>query len=103
VTADQKLDGAPSVLYDPVVILGSADGAEKLAELPPARDFVSDAFAHCKFIGHTEAARTLFEAVGLADKVDDGFIALGNGNGSVTRFLQTCAQLRLWQRELVFA
>jgi catalase len=102
VAADEKVDGAPSVLYDAVAVLPGGDGAAKLAELPPARDFVSDAFAHCKFIGHNDAASALFEAVGLAGKADDGFVAL-NGNGSAASFLETCARLRVWERELAFA
>src|SRR4051794_5988736 len=99
VTADQKLDGAPSVLYDAVVILAENDGAQQLAALPPARDFINDAFAHCKFIAHTPGATALFEAVGLAEKVDDGFIAL-NGHGSISELLDTCARLRHWDREV---
>src|SRR5690242_7631119 len=43
VAADEKIDGAPSVLYDAVVVLTDPDGAAALAELPPARDFVNDA------------------------------------------------------------
>jgi catalase len=100
VEADQKLDGAPSVLYDAVAILADADGASRLAELPGARDFVSDAFAHCKFVGYSEAVTALFDAVGLGDKTDGGFIALnGNGNGSAAAFLDACAPLRHWDRE----
>ena len=53
VSADQKLDGAPSVLYDAVVMLASEPGAADLAGIPAARDFVTDAYAHCKFIGYT--------------------------------------------------
>jgi catalase len=99
VAADQKLDGAPSVLYDAVAILANGDGG--LADLPPARDFVSDAFAHCKFIGHTDGATALFEAVGLAEKVDGGFVALTNGD-SAGALLDTCAALRYWDREASF-
>jgi catalase len=101
VAADEKIDGAPSVLYDAVVVLTDSDGAEALAELPPARDFVNDAFAHCKFIGYCEAATALFDAVGLGPKVDDGFVALSNGD-SVTGLLDKCAALRHWDRESAF-
>jgi catalase len=99
IEADQKLDGAPSVLYDAVAILANGDAG--LADLPPARDFVSDAFAHCKFIGHTDGAATLFEAVGLGDKLDGGFVALGNGDSAGALF-DACAALRYWDREASF-
>jgi catalase len=104
VAADQKIDGAPSVLYDAVVILTDADGAERLAAVPAARDFVSDAFAHCKLIGHAEPAAALFDAVGLASQADEGFIALDEGGGDGAKaFLEACARLRVWDRERAFA
>jgi catalase len=90
---------APSVLYDAVAILANGDSG--LADLPPARDFVSDAFAHCKFIGHTDGAAALFEAVGLGDKVDGGFVALSNGDSAGGLF-DACAALRYWDRESSF-
>jgi catalase len=101
VAADEKIDGGPSVLFDAVAVLADNGAAEKLAGLPPARDFVEDAFAHCKFIGYTEGATPLFEAVGLADKMDDGFVAL-NGNGSVEALFDKGAKLRRWEREKQF-
>jgi hypothetical protein len=65
VPADQQIDGAPSVLYDAVAILAAPGAARTLAARPAARDFVTDAVAHCKFIGYTSGAAGLFEAVGL--------------------------------------
>ena len=51
-----------------------------------ARDFVADAFAHCKFIGYVEAARPLFEKAGIADSLDEGVIAIeGPGRGQQVR------------------
>jgi catalase len=102
VTADYKIDGGPSVLFDAVVLLLTADGIATLSEIPQARDFLTDAFAHCKFIGHTAAAMTMFEAVGLAGKADPGFVLLGD-DGSVDALLEQCAQLRYWPREASFA
>ncbi len=101
VAADQKLDGGPSVLYDAVAIITNGAGAAKLAEAPAARDFVNDAFAHCKFVGYTEAATVLFSAVGLDGKLDQGFLRLDGGE--VNGFFRSCAQLRFWQREATFA
>ena len=43
------------------------------------RDFVADAFAHCKFIGHVKAAMPLFEKAGIAEAdFDEGIIALAS-------------------------
>jgi catalase len=101
IPADQKLDGAPSVLYDAVVVLADANGAATLAGLPPARDFVNDAFAHCKYIGYSQEATTLFDGVGLGEQLDDGVIALTD-EASVLDLLDTCASLRHWDREAMF-
>jgi catalase len=56
---DEKPDGAPSVLYDAVAVLPSAKGGEALAKMPAAKDFVSDAFAHYKFIACAAEAQPL--------------------------------------------
>ncbi len=98
VEADQAVDGAPSVLYDAVALLASAEGAQLLAGRATAKDFVSDAFAHCKFIGHVETAGPLLQAAGVADQIDDGFVALDD-DGSADTFVQACADLRFWPRE----
>ena len=41
-----------------------------------AADFVTDAFAHCKFIGYVDDALPLLAAAGIGDRLDDGFVAL---------------------------
>jgi catalase len=102
VEADQKIDGAPSVLYDAVVLLPSAEGAATLARQPAARDFVTDAFAHCQFIGHGPDAAALFESTGLGSLTDDGFIRLVDG-ASTEQFIARCAELRFWDREAALA
>jgi catalase len=96
ISADQKIDGGPSVLYDAVAVVTSSEGVGELANHPAARDFVTDAYAHAKFIGYTDAATPLFTAVGLGDKLDDGFIAIDAGNTG--DFLSRCVPLRYWDR-----
>ena len=98
VSADQKLDGAPSVLYDAVVIAASEQGAADLIGSPAARDFVSDAYAHGKFIGYTAPTMALFSAYGLEDRLDDGFIEFGTNGSAAKDFLARCRQIRFWAR-----
>jgi catalase len=95
IVADEKLDGAPSVLFDAVALLPSQEGAQALATLPAARDFVADAFAHCKFIGCTATAASLLDKAGIAR--DAGVIDLGGDNAAA--FVQSCRALRFWDRE----
>src|SRR5262249_29536436 len=52
--AQRKVNGGPSVLYDAVAILASGDGAAMLIREATVKDFVSDAFAHAKFIAYSE-------------------------------------------------
>jgi catalase len=99
VVADQKIDGAPSVLFDAVVVLASTSGAGALALLPTARDFVADAYAHYKFIGFVAEARELFRTTGLDARIDDGCLELGEAGISASAFFNRCAALRFWQRE----
>jgi catalase len=98
VEADQKIDGGPSVLYDAVVLLTSHDGAELLAADATSRDFVTDAFAHLKFIGYSESAMPLLEKAAIAADLDDGCIAFNDGT-SAQAFVERCRQLRHWPRE----
>ncbi|HEY1823987.1 MAG TPA: catalase [Trebonia sp.] len=104
VQADQQIDGAPSVLYDAIAIVAEAGGARALAARPAARDFVTDAVAHCKFVGYTSGAAVLFEAAGLpADpaSADEGFISLSEYPAAV--FIARCRRLRYWQRQFAAA
>ncbi len=78
--------GAPSVLFDAVALLPSADGAAELAARKSAEDFVADAFGHHKFIGWNAAAAPLFEAAGVEE--DAGVIELKGTAASAKAFLQ---------------
>jgi catalase len=96
----EKVDGAPSVLYDAVAVLTTKEGAGQLARRPAARDFITDAYAHCKFVGYTDDASPLLAATGLASALDEGFIEL---NGNAADFVAQCRQLRHWPRAMATA
>ncbi|MGF7147349.1 catalase [Sphingomonas zeicaulis] len=98
IAANHKIDGGPSILFDAVAVLPSAEGAALLAIDAPSKDFVSDAFAHCKFIGIGAAAAPLFEKAGLADDLDDGCFPLRSAK-DIGVFLEACRTLRHWARE----
>ena len=67
---------------------------------PTARDFVGDAFAHCKCSGYVKTALPLFRKAGVSDSRDGGCIALKGPEGCVL-FIAMCRQLRFWAREAV--
>ncbi|MBB4437424.1 MULTISPECIES: catalase [Rhizobium] len=98
IEAHQMIDGGPSVLYDAVALLASAEGTSDLLKEATARDFVADAFVHCKFIGYVETALPLMQKAGIADSLDEGVMALGAAK-DVTAFIKALGKLRVWGRE----
>jgi catalase len=96
VEADQVINGGPSVLYDAIVLLTTNEGAKKLAEIPEAKDFVSDAYAHMKYIGFSDKAAPLIEATGLNGQLDDGWLDLNKISAS--EFVSKIRNLRYWSR-----
>jgi len=96
--ADEKIDGGPSVLFDAVALLMTDNEADTLASHGPARDFVNDAFAHCKFIGYNKAAKALLKSAGLEEKVDAGCLTLDTTEQAAT-LVKQCQTGRYWQRQ----
>ena len=98
IEADEKIDGAPSVVFDAVALLVSEQGAEILVNESTARDFIADAFAHLKFIAYVDAALPMMARAGIDERdVDGGCIELSTGNRART-FVEACRKLRFWER-----
>jgi len=96
---DEKIDGGPSVLFDAVALVLSADGAEQLSTQPAAHDFVTDAHVHCKFVGLGPNAEVLLLAAGLNDsRRDAGYVDVGSTQKSSAAFVDALAALRYWDR-----
>jgi catalase len=99
IEARHMIDGGPSVLFDAVALILSEEGAERLTGEATARDFVADAFAHCKFIGFTSGAVPLLRKAGVEPEADEGLIGLDNPK-AIAGFIESCRKLRLWSREM---
>jgi catalase len=97
IEAKHMLDGGPSVLFDAVALLLTEEAAQHLTGEAAARDFVADAFAHCKYIAFTSDTAPLFAKAGI--EPDEGMIELG-GPDTINTFVEACRKLRLWAREL---
>ena len=95
VVADHMIAGGPSVIFDAVIVIPGADSVGKLVAMPPALDWVSDAFNHCKVIGMVAAAQPLLDAARVVP--DKGVIDLA-GKG-VAKFIETAKRGRIWTRE----
>ncbi len=98
IEAHHMIDGGPSVLFDAVALLLSDAGVEDLLKEATARDFVADAFQHCKFIGYNDVALPLLEKAGIAEDVDEGVFELSGGT-TLTSFVEELGNLRVWGRE----
>jgi len=94
--ADQALSGAPSVLFDAVAVLPSADGAVMLADEAAAIDWLRDAFGHLKVIGFVDEAAPMFDKARIASDADEGVANLARG---VAAFIKAAKQHRIWVRE----
>jgi catalase len=92
--ADFQLAGGPSVLFDAVALIVSAEGAAQLVAEAAAVAFVHDAFQHLKVIGHSEEAQPLLDKAGV--EPDAGIVALGGKGGG---FVEAAQAGRIWDRE----
>ncbi|TVV71638.1 catalase [Sphingomonas solaris] len=99
VAAKHKIDGGPSVLFDAVAVLPSAEGVLLLAKDAASKDFISDAFGHCKFIGVGENAKPLFDEARIPPELDAGFVPLAKVKDART-LIVACRDLRFWPREM---
>ncbi len=93
IEGDFQLAGGSSVLFDTVFVALSEDGVKTLLKEAAAVAWIHDAFAHCKVIGATEAARPLLEAAGV--KPDEG-VLIGT---DAEEFVTAAANGRIWDRE----
>jgi catalase len=96
--AKHNLEGGPSVLFDAVAILVSAEGAALLSDHPAARQFVADAFTHAKFIGYVAEASPLLEKAGISESLDSACLLLESASDA-EEFVEQCGELRYWERE----
>jgi catalase len=98
IEAHHMIDGGPSVLFDAVALLTSPEAMDDLINEATARDFVADAFQHCKFIGYDHSAVPLLEKAGIANALDEGVVALPGEEG-LSAFVSELGKLRVWGRE----
>ncbi|SMP67213.1 catalase [Neorhodopirellula lusitana] len=97
VTPDHFLAGAPSPLFDAVIIAPAPSAVESLLAEAAAIDWIRTAFAHLKAIGFNEASSPLFEKAAVKLDADEGMIDVTDA--SLTEFVTQAKQHRIWKRE----
>ena len=90
--ADGQLAGTPSVFFDAVATILTAEAAKRLSRDSAALDFVSDAFGHLKAIAADVGSKGLLDASGV--KKDAGIV-----DAADTKAFITAAKTRQWARE----
>lgn len=97
VTPEHFLAGAPSVLFDCIIVAPAKGKADALAQQADAVDWIRNAFAHLKVIGYTEAATELFKKASVALDADDGIVDVSDAK--LDKFVEQAKQYRVWDRE----
>jgi catalase len=90
--ADGQLAGTPSVLFDAVAVILSAEGAKALSMESAAIDFVRDAFGHLKAIAVDQGGQVLLEKANIGH--DAGVVDANNMETFIA-----AAKSRQWDRE----
>jgi catalase len=89
---DGQLAGTPSLVFDAVALVLSAQSGAKLAMEAAAIDFVRDAFGHLKAIAADAGAQAVLDKAGIAR--DAGVVSADDTKGFVK-----AAKTRQWARE----
>ncbi|WP_201537511.1 catalase [Psychrobacter immobilis] len=93
IQADERLAGAPSVIFDAIVSIIMHPPAKKLAKDSAALDWFNDAYAHCKAIAYCPATEEHILSKLPIEK--DSFVTpLDDVDGFIEN-----AKTRLWERE----
>ncbi len=90
--ADGQLAGTPSVLFDAVAIILSAEGAKELSMESAAIDFVRDAFGHLKAIVVDKGGHALLRTAHVVQ--DAGVMDINDKDAFIA-----AAKTRQWDRE----
>lgn len=93
VQSDERIAGAPSVLFDAVVSIIMPDVAKKLAQDSSTLDWFNDAFNHCKAIAYCPATEEFILSKLPVEK--DEFVTPLD---ELDAFVEN-AKTRLWERE----
>lgn len=96
VSAQERLGGAPSCLFDAVVLLINEQD-KTLATNAKLYEFIDDAYLHNKYIAYEAGALSFIKKSAFIKNLDEGFIQLSDSK-SIDDFLLKSRALRYWPR-----
>ena len=94
--ADHQLAGGPSIFFDAVAVVVSAQGALVMQKEAAAIDWLRDAFGHLKVMGIVADAGPLLAAAGI--EPDEGVVTIGT-SAALQTFIDAAKRGRAWSRE----
>ena len=92
------LAGAPSAIFDAVVVAPADNIASKLIDNPNAVDWIRMANAHLKVIGYTEAVEGLLKKAQVKPGQDEGIIEIDPAATKFADYLDVAKKHRIWTR-----
>lgn len=96
---DHFIDGAPSVLFDAIVLAPGEGAMQELERKPAAVNWIRDAFAHLKTIGWIARTRPLFEKASVQQHLESDAAIVALDDASVEAFIESAKGHRNWDRE----
>lgn len=96
-TPDHFLEGAPSALFDTVIVAPSEKNVDELQNNAAAIDWIRSAYSHLKAIGYNEAAVPLFERADVNTDNETGVIDITSHD--LGEFVEQAKEHRIWKRE----
>lgn len=94
---DHFLAGAPSSLFDFVLVAPGKAEVDILLEQAAAIDWIRDAYGHLKVIGFVDAALPLFNRAGVATNEERGVFNIDKSE--LDSFFDCAEEHRIWDRE----
>lgn len=93
--AHHQLAGAPSILFDAIVVMTTNGSLHSLQDVSNMKEFITNAYRHFKFIAYVEGSRHWIKNAGI-EHLDEGMINLDEVEPSA--FLSRLKELRYWAR-----
>jgi len=94
---DHFLVGAPSALFDILIVAPADDCVDMLLQQAAAIDWIRDGYGHLKVIGYTGAATKMFEKASVPMYNEPGVEDVTNGK--LDELIGQAKQHRIWNRE----
>ena len=101
-----SIETAPSVLWDALIVFGTADKSHPLVASGHAKEFLKDQYRHCKPILVLGTAQSLLAAAGIpaelpSKKPDPGLMVSPDikGQRGLQEFVKAVAKHRHFERE----